>query len=332
MFGKNANNKGAEATGKRTSSKKVKMNRKNMKYAISAAICVLFIATVFSGAGRAEANPNPVTIKYTEIGTGNLCYSFAIIADLHVDIGNPQNAANLNAVVTEINSRISTDKIKFVIVLGDLIQGEKATQTTYQDEFDTAKTGSPSLQGLQDLEIPWIPMIGNHDVWCNLLGSDIHFPTCYTIPQYTPSPDYPEKLFENTFGLQYDDLSNILAHWTKQEVPPNGFNNWYDSTFPNIYTQNFAFGYGKYHFICLDFCARDDFQPNKVDVIPGVYWYWDFGYADLHDVDPINSPITDGTWNWFTNHLANCPTMRTDENTIIFSHQSSRSHNFIWIQ
>ena len=286
------------------------MNRK-IKRALSAAICVLFIATVFSSAEgliiKAEANPNPVTVKYTEIGSGELCYSFAIIADPHIGV-NPESENNLDTVVTWINNNKNDNNTKFVIVLGDLIHGENQTATDYQNELNTSNTT------LQNLQIPWIPMIGNHDVWCNLKGQNLD-----SIPQYTGNV-YPEELFENTFGPQYDNLSNVLANWIKQEVPANGFNNWYDGTYPNIYTQNFAFDYGKYHFICLDFCARDDFQPTKVVVVPGVIEYWDFGYADLHDTDPSTVVIANGTWNWFTNHLANCPTMRTDENTIIFSH------------
>ena len=298
MFGKNANNKGAGATGKRTSSKKVEMNGKNMKYVISAAICVLFIATAFSGAMgliKAEANPNPVTIKYTEIGPtgGDLCYSFAIIADLHIGV-NPESENNLDTVVTWINNHKDDNNTKFVIVLGDIVHGDipATSETDFQSQFNTANTI------LSGLSIPWIPMIGNHDVWCDL-------------PNYNCNnvfPDYPEEYFEDTFQPQYVDLSDKLAHWTKhrwnRQTGTTPISN-PTAVFPDIYFQNFAFNYGKYHFICLDFCAIDDFNNAASQ---------NYGYADLHDT------ITDGTWDWFMNHLANCPAMRTDDNTIIFSH------------
>lgn len=84
--------------------------------------------------------------------------------------------------------------------MGDLIQGQAATPDEYLAQFEAAKIALDELDN-----IPYIPIIGNHDVWCNLTGDDIVFPSVYTIPPYDPGtpPHYPEQIFNDTFAGVY---------------------------------------------------------------------------------------------------------------------------------
>lgn len=101
------------------------------------------------------------------------------------------------------------------------------------------------------------------------------------------------------FGPVYTSLAD-LAGWTKQEGMPIPNAHAYA---PPTYFQNFVFDYGDYHFVCLDFCARDDFDPDDWELITDLFGIitfpkFQFGYADTHD-DYGN----DGTIKWFEDHL-----------------------------
>jgi hypothetical protein len=221
-----------------------------------------------------------------------------------------------------------------VIVLGDLIQGEKATAGQYEDEFQAINLTLNELgDGNPDngVEIPWIPVIGNHDVWCNLSTAPVHLQDCRNIPQYIDNT-YPEEIFNQTFGPVYNQLATTFAAWTKQDEMP--IRNPYSPTYPDTYFQNFVFDYGDYHFVCLDWCARDDFDPGDwtmetslpppSDVI--TYDNIQFGYAR-------NQTAYDdkGTINWFEDHLEKygyCNPDRYDrgykrtKNIILISHHA----------
>ena len=84
----------------------------------------------------------------------------------------------------------------------------------------------------------------------------------------------------------------------------------YSLDYPAPCFQNFAFDCGPYHFICLDFSARDDFEPITSGLIPRLKKF--SGYADLHDVN-------NGTWQWLTNHLDECKESGIKD-IIIFTH------------
>lgn len=86
----------------------------------------------------------------------------------------------------------------------------------------------------------------------------------------------------------------------------------YGSGFPPIYLQNFAFDYGPYHFICLDFCSRRDFDNIAYDIPPSNNVPI-FGYADLHD------GFTNGTLDWLNGHLASLSHQQR-QNIILFTH------------
>lgn len=106
-----------------------------------------------------------IDVEHVTIGSGDPCFSFAIFADPQSDIGK------LNDAITWVNSNYVAEKIKFVIVASDLIQGEKASD--YENDFTAIKA---ALNSNLNANVRWIPEPGNHDYWCNLAGTPIDRP------------------------------------------------------------------------------------------------------------------------------------------------------------
>jgi hypothetical protein len=200
-------------------------------------------------------------------------WSFAVITDLHIgrlpgdwerDYGSPgwvtdesgpdyQTTERLKKAVSLINDNMIKYNITFVVVLGDM------TDSAEISEFSKAK------ETLQDLEAPWIPVIGNHDVHPFSSLATGH------------SGDTSGIYFNNAFESQYEELSSEFANFTKAPLPTD-----------ELYLQNFAFDYGGHHFMFLDWNSRTP--------MPGLPWV--YSAAELHDFEG-------GSWNWFTNHLDN---------------------------
>lgn len=294
-------------------------------------IVLWLIAVVFSGgissAGEkincSEIFPDAVVttadsildIEYTTIGTGKKMYSFAIFTDVQGDAGEHNLYAAVDAVIALNNDTTKENDIQFVIVLGDLIHGvtkdffETKDENGYRQEYSKVKTALERLEVAPPAGagIVYVPLLGNHDVWC-LYDMYAH---------NNVFPDYPEELFAardtegegGYFGSQFDQLSQHFSGWVSQPPPvPNPYPGDHPQT---IYFQNFAFDFGGYHFICLDFCARDDFDPVGLGVPPGLKKFW--GYADIHESVP------NGTYSWLRDHLDYCQ-KKGVEDVIIFSH------------
>ncbi|MGB9721812.1 MAG: metallophosphoesterase, partial [bacterium] len=212
-------------------------------------------------------------VDETWLGSGNEWCQFVIIADPHIgaefsDYGTPgwndsppdinnegYDAAILRGVVNWINTHRISERIRFVIVLGDLTQSAEISELLKAREI------------LNNLEAPWIPLLGNHDVWPYISASN-------KAPE-----DLSDSYFHNIFASQYQYLAAVLPNFVKCPVP---IWNWEVDPDHNSYFQNFAFDYPTgnkiWHFICLDFNARDD-APNGKGVA---------GEADLHTLNMDN--------------------------------------------
>jgi hypothetical protein len=211
--------------------------------------------------------PPRIPVENIDIGSGTQSFSFAIFADIHDD------TAKLDEAIHSLGP-----DVKFVIVLGDLIQGEQPDPTDFAVEFERVK----ELE-LYKLGDRYIPIPGNHDIWgC---GGGV------------------KPIFDNYFSSVYDKLATNLSGWKKQPVVSS------------TYLQNFAFDYGNYHFVCLDFCARDDSNPKDwtinftVNGIPCTYTKpkYQFGYARANNE----------TKQWLQACLQN---YNAGDNVILFSH------------
>ena len=243
---------------------------------------------------------NPPLVEYTDVGpTGKpVVFSFAIIADNHI------NVPKLEEVVDWINDNKDAEDIRFAIHVGDLT-----------DETDPDGSGSQlrySLrpdcllgvkQELDRLEVPYTPLIGNHDVWYD--NNDGTTPP-------DPTPDgRPEEIFNQVFSPEYDYLGScVLPNWIKAPTPilaqpPNA---WPPQPVEN-YFQNFAFDYMRYHFICLDWVSRDDVYTSD-------YSDYNRGWPDLQIW------ASGGTWDWFTDYLSSHGGFigAEYENMLLFAH------------
>jgi len=220
-------------------------------------------------------------------------WSFAIISDLHVgqpelDYGeqtwddetsisdnNISSVKNLERTIELINKDVEQDKkynLKFVVVSGDF------TDSAELSEFEKAK------ELLDELKIPWVPIMGNHDVW-PYYGKkwDVISRKSEMAPEVS-NENGTDKYFYDIFAEQYQKLADIFPNWEKQGAPVYNFRT---TPVRNSYFDNFEFDFNGYHFIGLDFDDREiEDWPAKGAAAEG----------NLHD-------FGDGTWRWFLYNL-----------------------------
>jgi len=173
-------------------------------------------------------------------------WSFAIITDLHIGRGYPDYGGpgyddgdtgqdyylteRLRKVVEWINDNKSKYNIKFVIVLGDISDS---------GEYSELKKAKDILD---ELDVPYVPVIGNHDVLPYTEYEE------YDVPfgGYPIGREWFEEIFDDTF----ENCSEFFENWRKQQVDEPG-------NPPHL--QNYAFSYRGMHFIILDCVASNPF-------------------------------------------------------------------------
>ena len=118
-------------------------------------------------------------------------FSFAIIADPHID-GNPDNKAKFETAVEWIIGNKKSKDIELTFVLGDIAWGGS-------DGIRNLRTAKRILDRLKDNGIIYIPVIGDNEI------------------QYGC-----EKEFQEVFGPHFNTLSGILDNWRKAPAPVAG--------------------------------------------------------------------------------------------------------------
>lgn len=212
--------------------------------------------------------------------------------------------------------------IEFVAVLGDMTDSAELSELILAREI---------LDGLQ---VPWIPIIGNHDAWPQAWLNPLD-PGSWA-PASDSSDEGPDKYFHDVFGDKYSSFSedsfcedprikDNLSNWEDPYAIWNSSFLWPIPARWN-YFENFAFDYKGYHFVGLDFNRRD-FRPGWLVLLevyfklPAIPLPGNPADADLHD------PY--GTWPWFTEHLTSYVGSDKDtgsgENIILLAHHPFRS-------
>jgi hypothetical protein len=203
-------------------------------------------------------------------------WTFAIITDIHMGYNNTDYGTlgwddsggddyrltdRLTTIVDWINSHEESNNIHFVAVLGDISDsGEKSELMRARDI-------------LNGLNIPYIPVIGNHDIWpyTQKVGTTDpnHIEYCWQDWRTTKGPyatiaDYPttrpavgDQLFDEVFWEQNSpNLGKILRLFG------TSFRRQSDAV-EYEHIQNCAFTYKGVKFIALDFIDRNPLEDTQ---------------------------------------------------------------------
>jgi len=204
----------------------------------------------------AEVMDSNGNTAYCHAGIYVANWSFAIITDLHIGRGYPDYGGKgtgiedqkgegqdyylterLKKVVEWINDNKSKYNIKFVIVLGDISDS---------GEYSELKKAKGILD---ELDVPYVPVIGNHDVW----------------PYYEREDGKKEEMkliryFEPVFADQFEEFEEEL----KKEEPDFTLHKQPDPEPSDL--QNYAFTYKGVKFIILDCVTR---EPTDFRIVVG---------------------------------------------------------------
>ncbi|MEO0185792.1 MAG: PKD domain-containing protein [candidate division WOR-3 bacterium] len=250
--------------------------------------------------------PMTVYTKMDTVGVGPCMYAFAIMTDLHIaegkkkqphivgsdtlwleDFGSPgfndtdndpnettpaiDNNINIVAKINQLMGPGYNYPIKFVGCLGDI------TSTSERSEYQRTK------KVLSNLQVPWIPILGNHDTWPYIGNSSSYM-------QQSASTVKIGEYFSNAFKSRYDSLRYFFAvpnwHYSNECTTAVSSSESYKSFYLNS-----AFDYQGYHFICTDFNTRGEAYLG----LPGT--------SPCADVDKGQS--WDYSWDWLHNEITN---------------------------
>jgi len=213
-----------------------------------------------------------ITLEITHVGE----WSFAIITDIHIgwgyadygDIGyddaNLEAAQDywlterLNKVVEKIIQIKNTHNIKFVVVLGDIADTAEKSEFLKAREI-LSRLNDPNGDGDISDGIPYIPIIGNHDIWPYTMTQGIdpdkrdekYVATAVDKTSYNPDR-LGDRFFQKIFWEDQESKNNrdlitrvFGSSWERQN----------HNSAP--YLQNYKFRFGDMNFVCLDFNPRD---------------------------------------------------------------------------
>jgi len=218
-------------------------------------------------------------------------FTFAILTDTHVgegelDHGEPgwddgggdggEAAQTLAAAVQQVNDQAR--EIAFVVVLGDI------TDSAERSELEAAQ------QVLAELEVPWLPLLGNHDTW----------PYAWNATDESwdeaegPTGDV---LFDEVFAPDFERA--VTAFPSLVRAPPA----WNPEIGAEGHQVNFAFDHCGTRFVALDTNTR----VHAPEGYPGIG-----PEAALHDFEG-------GMWRWFLSDLTEGPGADA-ANVVILSH------------
>lgn len=259
---------------------------------------LIFYFLFFTFSGFAQSISMPEFNLNKSIPGAAYAFSFVHITDVHVgedynqngnDYGgngfdndtvpysdNSQPVRALKNAVTWINANAALKNIKFVIVSGDLTGSAEKSEMIHCRDI------------LNKLQIPYVPIIGNHDIWP------------YVRYNYEALYAYGDSVWNEVFDSVFTANKLFFENWDdgtrlQRTYDPE------DSL--EHYFQNFSFEYDGFVFYGLDFNPR--YHVHKAE--PGIG-----PEAQLMDWNG-------GTFRWLKQQLAS-NTHLGNENTILIAH------------
>ena len=202
-------------------------------------------------AGAAAGDPQ---VDKLYIGSGSQSLTVALISDLH--IGGSNTLAYLQDACDRIRGDLGTYGTKLVMVLGDISNnGDPSEMQAAADILNDPNKG---------VQIPWVPIIGNHDMWWNDNGNS-------EANKVGPAPGYvyPTRYFEGVFRSEYERLKSLPSNGDSGVRNFTMFDdtvfNWdMDEPYCNDLFKDFDFDVGPtgcpLHFVGLDFNQRHQFK------------------------------------------------------------------------
>jgi len=189
------------------------------------------------------------------------------------DVG--YSAERLRTFVNWVNDHYEAEGIEFVLVSGDLTDsGERSEFLKFKEIMDA-------------LDIPYIPLIGNHDVW------PYNDDTVGTRPN-------GDSLINTIFETVFDDAALFFDDWddgSRLEYT------WNEEAGRYNYLQNFYAFYKGFHFLFMDFNPRYPAARNEPGIGPE---------AQIMDFEH-------GTWQWVRARMQQLEQLG-DQNTFLISH------------
>jgi len=213
-------------------------------------------------------------------------FSFAILTDVHIgegfvdhgspgfdDDGGEDNGVTerVRAAVAKVNARAAD--LRFALVLGDLTDSGERSELVRAREV------------LGELAVPWIPLLGNHDVWPYVRTEDGGF-----VEAREPVGDaWLREVFADRFAALPGELDAVTSLPEPVEAPGG------ERQFVNL-----AFTFAGVRFVCLDLNTRVKGGPSHPVISGG---------AELLD-------LPGGTWRWLRGELERA----ASERILVFSH------------
>jgi len=237
-------------------------------------------------------------------------WAFAILTDLHIGFDIPDYdgdsynntspgqdyylSRRLEAVINRINELKDDYKIKFVAVLGDISDTAESSELLKARNI-LNKLNDPNGDGNLTDGIPYIPLIGNHDVWpyTQKEGIDPDRRKNYDCASVNENDiadpekgdklgdEYFEEIFWDSSNKNLEKIKELFDFWIKEDTPvilPE-LPGW------EVYLQNYAFSYKRINFVGIDNLWRG--EKGRV-----CKWWSAFGH------------VYSVTSKWIDNYLA----------------------------